>query len=250
MALLFAQETRRAAPLEKVNQYTRLVCFVLQCLQAVREPSLEPSRVCIQANNRLNSAWISLTCPHIVATSPRQTVGPHVPPPSYRARSLALSSTLVIDVLRGYFLRLSRALATDDRSTFTLREWTTFPLFQPCVGSRANRSTGFREFISHTWRLIRGQKTRREEKRERGGWNFNINICKGPCCCSRYVDAWPNNCGWNGTKIFGTFKRDCWNVCLSCIGERMKIQMLSIVCLKILLLMRLFKFNRYFFFLF
>lgn len=109
---------------------------------------------------------------------------------------------------------------------------------------------GFREFISHTWRLIRGQKTRREEKRERGGWNFNINICKGSCCCSRYVDAWPNNCGWNGTKIFGTFKRDCWNVCLSCIGERMKIQMLSIVCLKILLLMRLFKFNRYFFFLF
>lgn len=78
MALLFAQETRRAAPLEKVNQYTRLVCFVLQCLQAVREPSLDPSRVCIQANNRLNSAWISLTCPHIVATSPRQTVGPHV----------------------------------------------------------------------------------------------------------------------------------------------------------------------------
>lgn len=39
MALLFAQETRWAV-LEKVNQYTRLVCFVLQCLQAVREPSL------------------------------------------------------------------------------------------------------------------------------------------------------------------------------------------------------------------
>lgn len=99
------------------------------------------------------------------------------------------------------------------------------------------------------WSADKRREGKRRE-RERGGWNFNINICKGPCCCSRYVDAWPNNCGWNGTKIFGTFKRDCWNVCLSCIGERMKIQMLSIVCLKILLLMRLFKFNRYFFFLF
>lgn len=168
MALLFAQETRRAAPLEKVNQYTRLVCFVLQCLQAVREPSLDPSRVCIQANNRLNSAWISLTCPHIVATSPRQTVGPHVPPPSYRARSLALSSTLVIDVLRGYFLRLSRALATDDRSTFTLREWTTFPLFQPCVGSRANRSTGIpRIYIAHLTFDPRTKDEKGREERER-----------------------------------------------------------------------------------
>lgn len=171
---------------------------------------------------------------------------------------LALSSTLVIDVLRGYFLRLFRALATvptmvnacfATNRLFFARERPSllssnvkrlFHSALPLAWTRANRRDSTN--LYRTLDVWSTNKRREEKRRER---NFNINICKGPCCCSRYVDAWPNNCGWNGTKIFGTFKRDCWNVCLSYIGERMKIQMLSIVCLKILLLTCSFKFNRF-----
>lgn len=87
ISLLFDQETRGRAVLEEVTA-VGVGQFVLFHRACKRFESLHwPSRVCSQANNRLNSAWISLTCPHIVATSPRQTVGPHVPPARYELRS-------------------------------------------------------------------------------------------------------------------------------------------------------------------
>lgn len=222
MALLFAQETRWAV-LEKVNQYTRLVCFVLQCLQAVREPSLaieslypgeQPFKLRLDITDLppYRSDVISTNCwPTCTAAQLQGSFSP------FHLRRLSTFYAAISYVYFALFLptlvslRIARSLPT---IAFIARNVKR--LFHPAF-SLLDRVRIVRRDSANLYRALDVWIKRREE---RGGeWNFNINICKGPCCCSRYVDAWPNNCGWNGTKIFGTFKRDCWNVCLSYIGE-------------------------------
>lgn len=78
--------------------------FVLfPCSQAVREPSLATESLYQSEQPFKLRSDITDLPPYRTPTSPRQTVGPHVPP-AVTSLVLALSSPRVIDVLRDRFL--------------------------------------------------------------------------------------------------------------------------------------------------